>query len=154
MSRILVTGAAGYIGSAFCKEGLERGFNIIGIDNFSNSSDQSINFLMESKQHNFTFSEVDLCKDLESLREIFVNNDINYVVHFAGFKSVIESQMHPKMYWDNNLESTKNLTRMMLEYGVKNILFSSSASVYGKSNNQPVSETCKLKPMSVYGATK
>ena len=80
MSRILVTGAAGYIGSAFCKEGLERGFNIIGIDNFSNSSDQSINFLMENKQHNFTFSEVDLCKDLESLREIFANNDINYVV--------------------------------------------------------------------------
>lgn len=154
MSRILVTGAAGYIGSAFCKEGLERGFNIIGIDNFSNSSDQSINFLLEKKQHNFTFSEVDLCKDLESLREIFVNNDINYVVHFAGFKSVIESQMHPKMYWDNNLESTKNLTRIMLEYGVKNILFSSSASVYGKSKNQPVSEACKLKPMSVYGATK
>ncbi len=154
MSKILVTGAAGYLGSAFCKVGIEKGFHIIGIDNFSNSSDQSINFLKEIAQSNFTFSRIDLCKDHELLREIFLKNEIKYVVHFAGFKSVIESQMRPKMYWDNNLESTNNLTGMMLEHSVKNIIFSSSASVYGNSNIQPVNENSELKPTSVYGATK
>ena len=154
MSKIVVTGAAGYLGSAFCKVGIEKGFHIIGIDNFSNSTDQSINFLKEIAQSNFTFSKIDLCKDQELLREIFLKNEIKYVVHFAGFKSVIESQMRPKMYWDNNLESTNNLTGMMLEHSVKNIIFSSSASVYGNSNIQPVNENSELKPASVYGATK
>mgnify|MGYP001169311183 FL=1 len=154
MDNILVTGAAGYIGSAFCLEGIERGYKIFGVDNFSNSSVEVVDFLSSSFPDNFNFIKSDLCEKEAFQGEFFSKMKIDYVVHFAGFKSVIESQNNPSLYWDNNVSSTKNLTDFILEKDIKGLLFSSSASVYGDCDIQPVNETTPLKPMSTYGATK
>ena len=150
---ILITGAAGYIGSSFCFNALKKGFNVVGIDNFSTSSKKNILQLKKRFKETFTFYRKCLMDD--NLSEIFTNSkDIWSVVHFAALKNVPESQEKPDLYLKNNVFGTENLINHMHDYGIKRLLFSSSASVYGNQEIQPIKELAKLKPCSVYAETK
>ncbi len=154
---ILVTGAAGYIGSTFSFEAIKRGHTIFGIDNFSNSTDLFIKKLTKEKPNNFFFQSCDLRKhnDLYQYFDFLEKKiDISMVIHFAGLKSVPESEQNGKEYWDNNVNGTKNLLDVMSAHNKKNIIFSSSASVYGKQDLQPITEYAELNPASMYAETK
>ncbi len=157
MMNILVTGVAGYIGSTFAFEAIKRGHMIFGIDNFSNSTDSFVKKIKEEKPDNFFFQSCDLSK-YDDLKEYFSSLkkqiDISTVIHFAGLKSVPESEKKIEKYWDNNVKGTNNLLKMMSIHNIKDIIFSSSASVYGKQELQPIREDASLKPASVYAKTK
>ena len=154
---ILVTGAAGYIGSTFSFEAVKRGHTIFGIDNFSNSTDLFVKKLKEEKPDDFFFQSCDL-RNHDDLHQCFGSIvkeiDISIIIHFAGLKSVPESEEKGEEYWDNNVNGTKNLLDVMSIYNIKNIIFSSSASVYGKQELQPISEDAALNPASMYAKTK
>lgn len=152
--RILVTGGAGYIGGTFSYEALKREHQILVLDNFSNSKPSQIENLKRSFTNNFSFEKVDLALEESKLLKIFSDFKPEIVVHFAGLKSVSESQEQPIRYWHNNVVSTANLLKAMLESNTKKIVFSSSATVYGESSLQPIPETAEIKSMSVYGSTK
>ncbi len=151
---ILVAGGGGYIGSHTTLELLECGAKIIVVDNFSTSTSENYDIL-QSRYENlmgllkFDIRDEDkLCETLESYGPIFA------VIHFAGFKSVGESVREPLKYYDNNINSTISLLRVMKRLKVKNIIFSSSASVYGIPEKLPIPETHALNPQSPYGRTK
>ncbi len=150
---ILVTGGAGFIGSHTCVELLNDGYDIVVIDNFSNSSPESIQKIKEITKKDFKFYEADLL-DEEKVERIFKENKIDSVIHFAGYKAVGESVEKPMEYYHNNIGSTLTLTRTMAKYGCKKIVFSSSATVYGDPATVPIKEDFPLHTTNPYGSTK
>ena len=150
---LFVTGAAGFIGGTFTYEALKKGYKVIGCDNYVNSKPETIEKIKELFPNNFSFYEVDL-KNIEELKMIMQKEKISQVVHFAALKSVPESEKFPDIYWDNNVGSTTNLLRAMEENEINELIFSSSASVYGQSAKQPINEKSKIEPVSVYAKTK
>lgn len=150
---ILVTGISGYIGSHTAVALLQSGKDVVGIDNFYNSSPDALSAIKKLSGKDFGFYEADL-RDKESMRRIFTENDIDAVIHFAGLKAVGESVAKPLMYYDNNISGTVNLLQLMEEYGVKRIVFSSSATVYGEPETVPVNEDMPNSATNPYGRTK
>ena len=136
---VLVTGGAGYIGSHTCLELLESGYGVIVIDNLCNSNPKSLERVQELTGKTLKFYEGDV-RDEALLRKIFAENEIGSVIHFAGLKAVGESVAKPWEYYDNNLNATLVLTKVMKEVGMKNIIFSSSATVYTATNEMPLRE--------------
>lgn len=151
--KILVTGGAGYIGSHACLELLRSGYEIVVIDNLSNSSQESLKRVKKISSKNFSFYKVDL-RDKSRIEKIFRVEQIQSVMHFAGFKSVNESISEPIKYHENNVGGTLILLEVMKQYNCKELIFSSSASVYGKPEKVPVNENCKLSPINPYGRSK
>jgi len=136
---VLVTGGAGYIGSHTCLELLESGYGVVVIDNLCNANPKSLGRVQELTGKSLRFYEGDV-RDEALLRRIFAENEIDSVIHFAGLKAVGESVAKPWEYYDNNLNSTLVLTKVMKEVGMKNIIFSSSATVYTATNEMPLRE--------------
>ena len=151
--RILVTGGTGYIGSHTIVELVNRGYEVVAVDDFSNSKPIVLDKIKEITGKKIKFYELDVC-DKEKLRVVFMENEIDAVIHFAGFKAVGESVAKPLKYYRNNLDSTITLLEVMNEFGVKKIVFSSSATVYGDPEELPIKETAKLGVTNPYGATK
>lgn len=151
--RVLVTGGAGYIGSHTVLELINNGYEVVIVDNFSNSKPVVLDRLREISGKEIKFYEVDLC-DKEKLRIVFEEQEIDAVIHFAGYKAVGESVAKPLMYYRNNIDSTLSLLEVMSEYGVKKIVFSSSATVYGNPEVLPLNEGCRLSTTNPYGTTK
>jgi UDP-glucose 4-epimerase len=150
---VLVTGGAGYIGSHTTIELLQAGYEIIIIDNFSNSKPESIRRIKEITGKDFQFYNVDLL-DRESLEQVFFENHIEVVIHFAGLKAVGESVSIPLHYYHNNITGTLVLCDVMKKYDVRNLVFSSSATVYGMPESVPISEDFSLTATNPYGRTK
>ena len=151
--KILVTGGAGFIGSHTCVELLNNGYDIIVVDNFSNSKPEVIENIKKITNKAFKNYNIDLC-DKENLEVVFKENQIDAVIHFAGFKAVGESVKKPLMYYQNNLDSTLNLLDIMNKYNCKKIVFSSSATVYGNPKSLPIKEDFPLSTTNPYGTTK
>ena len=151
--KILVTGGTGYIGSHTCVELLDAGYEIVIIDNLSNSKIETVDKIKEITGKDFKFYEGDCCNK-EILKKIFSENDIDAVIHFAGLKAVGESVRKPLMYYRNNLDSTLTLLEVMNEYNCKKIVFSSSATVYGDPAKLPIKEDFPLSTTNPYGTTK
>jgi UDP-glucose 4-epimerase len=150
---ILVTGGAGYIGSHTCVELLNAGYEIVVVDNLSNSNLESLRRIRELTGKDFKFYIIDLL-DQKELDRVFEQNQIEAVIHFAGLKAVGESTRIPLFYYHNNLTSTLVLCEVMKKFNVKRIVFSSSATVYGMSERVPVSENFPLRATNPYGRTK
>lgn len=151
---ILVTGGAGYIGSHTDIELLKQGHDVIIVDNLSNSSEKVIDRIEELANKPVKFYQVDIL-DKEAMNKIFDENKIDAVIHFAGLKAVGESVQKPIEYYTNNIAGTMNLLEVMKDHGVKNIIFSSSATVYGDPAEIPITENCpKGTCTNPYGWTK
>ena len=150
---VLVTGGAGYIGSHTCVELLNAGYEIVVIDNFSNSKKDVIDNINKITDKSFKLYEGDCC-DKDILKKIFQENKIDSVIHFAGYKAVGESVKLPIKYYRNNLDSTLSLLEVMGLYNCKKIVFSSSATVYGKPDKLPIKEDFPLSTTNPYGTTK
>ena len=151
---VLVTGGAGYIGSHTCLELLECGCRVVVIDNLCNSNKVSLERVQELAGKKLTFYEGDV-REEALLRRIFAENAIDCVIHFAGLKAVGESVAQPWRYFDNNLNSTLVLTKVMEEVGVKKLIFSSSATVYSADNEMPLREDSRTGGCTnPYGWTK
>ena len=150
---ILVTGGAGYIGSHTCIELLNAGEEIVVMDNFYNSKPRAVELIKEIAGKDFKFYEADMCNEAD-MEKIFAENDIEAVIHFAGYKAVGESVREPLMYFKNNLGGTFVLLECMKKYGCKKLIFSSSATVYGIPETVPVNETFPLSAINPYGRTK
>ena len=151
---VLVTGGAGYIGSHTCVELLENGYGVVVIDNLVNANPVSLKRVEQITGKTVKFYEGDV-RDEALLRRIFSENDISCVIHFAGLKAVGESVEKPWEYYDNNLNTTLVLTKVMKEVGMKNIIFSSSATVYTSDNEMPLKETSRTGGCTnPYGWTK
>ncbi|MBV5317111.1 MAG: UDP-glucose 4-epimerase GalE [Desulfobulbaceae bacterium] len=151
---IIVTGGAGYIGSHTCLELLNAGYQVSVIDNLCNSSRESIKRVERITGKSIAFFEVDLL-DKNRLHEVFAQTpDAQAVIHFAGLKAVGESVQRPLLYYQNNLTATLNLCQVMQERGLKNIVFSSSATVYGDPASVPIREDFPLSCTNPYGRTK
>lgn len=150
---ILVTGGAGYIGSHTCVELLNAGYEVVVVDNLCNSSSESLRRVRELTGKDFKFYQIDLL-NREDLEIVFKQNKIEAVIHFAGLKAVGESVRLPLRYYHNNITGTLVLCELMQEYGVKRIVFSSSATVYGISEQVPISEVAPLGATNAYGRTK
>jgi UDP-glucose 4-epimerase len=151
--RILVTGGAGYIGSHTVLELLDAGYDVLAADNFCNSKPAVIRRLQELAPKPFTFAECELT-DAQAVTDLFAENRIDAVIHFAGLKAVGQSVKEPLAYYHNNLSSTLNLLFAMRRHGVKRFVFSSSATVYGDPEIVPIREEAPLKPTNPYGHTK
>lgn len=154
MSTILVTGGAGYIGSHTCVELLESGYDVAIADNLCNSSEESLNRIEKITGKKVKFYNTDIA-DKTAMNKIFKENDIFAVIHFAGLKAVGESVEKPLEYYHNNISGTLNMCEVMRDNGVKNIIFSSSATVYGDPKTVPITEQCpKGACTNPYGWTK
>ena len=151
-NKILVTGAAGYIGGSFTYEVLKNGFKVHGIDNFINSNRSNIDTFSKDFPEAFNFSEIDLAKDVSKLKLVLDEFNPDFIIHFAGLKSVAESEDKPDLYMDNNVGSTRNLLENMNPESF--FIFSSSATVYGNNPNQPLTEESPIQSTSVYGLSK
>ena len=150
---VLVTGGAGYIGSHTCVQLLEAGYGVVVVDNLCNSSEISLNRVEEITGKSLKFYNADVA-DKEALTKIFDENDIDAVIHFAGLKAVGESVQIPLKYYRNNIDSTLTLCEVMGEHNVKKLVFSSSATVYGKPKSVPINEDFELSCTNPYGRTK
>ena len=151
---VLVTGGAGYIGSHTVVELLNRGEEIVIVDNFSNSKPEMLDKIKEITKKDFKFYEVDLL-DRENLEKVFIENpEIDSVIHFAGLKAVGESVAKPIEYYHNNITGTLILVDVMRKYNCKKIVFSSSATVYGDPKTVPIKEDFPLSTTNPYGSTK
>ena len=151
---VLVTGGAGYLGSHACLELLESGYDVVALDNLSNSSSKSLDRVEQLTGKKVKFYEGDIL-DREILEEIFNKEDINFCIHFAGLKAVGESVRKPWEYYNNNINGTLTLLDAMRKHNVKNIIFSSSATVYGDPVQIPITEECpKGSCTNPYGWTK
>ncbi len=157
---LLVTGAAGFIGSHTVIELLTAGFQVVGVDNFSNSDAKAVDRIQALKTEvldlrgvNFKFYKADV-RDAKALEEIFKTHVVHGVIHFAGLKAVGESFEQPLAYWENNVGGTMSLLKVMQEQNVKNLVFSSSATVYGIPESLPIKEEASTHAFSPYGQTK
>lgn len=150
---ILVTGGAGFIGTHTCVELLQAGYEIAVIDNFCNSKPQAIERVKQITGKSFPFYKADLL-DRQAVEQIFEENRIEAVIHFAGLKAVGESVAKPIEYYHNNIGSTLVLCDVMRKYGCKKIVFSSSATVYGNPKSVPIREDFPLSTTNPYGSTK
>jgi UDP-glucose 4-epimerase len=150
---VLVTGGAGYIGSHTCIELLEAGHEVIVVDNLSNSKEIALERVKKITGKDIKFYQIDVL-DKAELEKVFVNEKIDAVIHFAGLKAVGESVAIPLKYYHNNLTGTFILLESMKEHGVKNFVFSSSATVYGDPASVPISEEFPLSATNPYGRTK
>ena len=154
MSTILVTGGAGFIGSHTCVELLDAGYEVVVVDNLCNSSKESISRVEKITGKSLKFYEADIA-DTDVMNKIFEENDIYGVIHFAGLKAVGESVQKPLEYYKNNISGTLEMCDVMRRHGVKNIIFSSSATVYGDPEIIPITEECpKGQCTNPYGWTK
>jgi UDP-glucose 4-epimerase len=151
--KILVTGGAGYIGSHTCLELLQAGHEVVVVDNLSNSKEDSLKRIQEISGKNLEFHRADLL-DREALDQIFSGAGIDAVIHFAGLKAVGESVKIPLSYYHNNITGTLILCEVMEKHGVKNLVFSSSATVYGDPATVPITEDFPLGATNPYGRTK
>jgi UDP-glucose 4-epimerase len=150
---ILVTGGAGYIGSHTCVELLNNGFEVIVVDNLSNSKIEAIRRIEKITGQTVDFHQADI-NDPTALNRIFQDHKIDAVIHFAGLKAVGESCQQPLNYYRNNISGTVVLLETMAEHGVKNLVFSSSATVYGDPHAVPITENFPLQATNPYGRTK
>lgn len=152
--KVLVTGGAGYIGSHTCVELLENGYEVVVVDNLSNSKEESLNRVKRITGKDLTFYKCDIL-DKVGLTKVFSEHKIDIVIHFAGLKAVGESCKIPLNYYQNNITGTIVLLEVMKEFGCKNIIFSSSATVYGQQEVMPIKESAILQePTNPYGKTK
>ncbi|MCR2822034.1 UDP-glucose 4-epimerase GalE [Lederbergia panacisoli] len=150
---VLITGGAGYIGSHTCVELLQAGYEIIVLDNYRNSHPESLKRVEQITGRGFKVYRGDLL-DEKSIEKVFIENNIEAVIHFAGLKAVGESVQIPLMYYECNINGTIKLCNVMKKYNVKNLVFSSSATVYGVPERIPISEDAALEAQSPYGRTK
>ena len=150
---VLVTGGAGYIGTHTCISLLNKGFTPIIVDNLCNSKEEAVKRVEKITGKEIKFYENDV-RDKEALKKIFSENKIDAVIHFAGLKAVGESVAKPLEYYENNLVSTLVLLEVMREFGCNNIIFSSSATVYGDPASVPIKEDFPLSTTNPYGTTK
>lgn len=150
---VLVTGGAGYIGSHICVVLLEAGFEVVVVDNLSNSSSIALDRVSQITEKKVAFYKAD-CRDKTALQGIFNTHPIDAVIHLAGLKAVGESCAFPLMYYQNNLDATFVLLEVMQQFSVKNFVFSSSATVYGDPASMPVNETFPTSATNPYGRTK
>lgn len=150
---ILVTGGAGYIGSHTTVQLLEAGYKVTVVDNLLNSSEEALKRVEKITGKTIKFYKADMV-DKDALRTVFEENKFDAVIHFAGLKAVGESVAKPLWYYHNNILSTVNLCELMSEFGVKKLVFSSSATVYGKPKSVPISEDFELSCTNPYGRTK
>ena len=150
---ILVTGGAGYIGSHTCVELLQAGYKVIAIDNLSNSKEESLHRVRQITGKALTFIQCDLL-DEAGLSRVFNDHRPSAVIHFAGLKAVGESVEKPLLYYRNNISGTATLLEAMAEARVKNIVFSSSCTVYGAPEELPIRENFPLEAVNPYGQTK
>ena len=154
MKKVLVTGGAGYIGSHTVVELLERGNEVVIVDNFANSNKEVIDNIKKITNKNFKFYEIDYLNKSE-LEKVFEENEIDSVINFAGFKAVGESVEKPLEYYHNNIGGAVILLETMKKYNVKKFVFSSSATVYGDPEIIPITEECKIGgTTNPYGTTK
>jgi len=151
--KVLVTGGAGYIGSHTCLELLKDGYDVVVVDNLANSKEESLNRVRELAGRDLMFHKVDLL-DRNALDGVFAGSSIHAVVHFAGFKAVGESVTIPLSYYHNNITGTLILCQVMQKHHVKNLVFSSSATVYGDPHKVPITEDFPLFATNPYGRTK
>ena len=151
--KILLAGGLGYIGSHTAVELLNSGYEVVIADNLSNSKIGVLKKIEKITGKTPAFYKIDVC-NLDALEGVFKENKIDGIIHFAGFKAVGESVKEPLKYYENNLISTFNLTRMMQKYDCKNIIFSSSATVYDAKNTMPLTEESVLGTANPYGRTK
>jgi len=150
---ILVTGGAGYIGSHTCVELIKSGYEVVVLDNLSNSKPEVLNRIAEVSGQSVRFYQGDVLHK-PMLRQVFSAHSIDAVVHFAGVKAVGESVEKPLKYYQNNVVGTLTLLEVMHEFGVKRIVFSSSATVYGDPHEVPIKEDFPLGPVNPYGRSK
>lgn len=150
---ILVTGGAGYIGSHTTVELLDRGYEVVVVDNYVNSSPKCIQRVEQITGKKVTCYNVDI-RDEKGLSEVFDKHHIDSVIHFAGLKAVGESVAKPLEYYENNVGGTFVLLNVMRKHNVKSIVFSSSATVYGDPERLPIDEECSLHTTNPYGTTK
>lgn len=154
MKKILVTGGAGYIGSHTCVELLNAGYELVVLDNFSNSKPEVLEKIKKITGKDFKFYECDYTST-EALEKVFIENEIGQVINFAGFKAVGESVAKPLEYYTNNVYGALNLLQVMKKYNVKNFVFSSSATVYGDPERIPIDEECRAGgTTNPYGTSK
>lgn len=153
MKKILVTGGLGYIGSHTSVLLLESGYEVVIIDNLSNSKIEVVDKIKKITNKDFKFCKEDL-RNEKVLDDIFKKENIDAVIHFAGLKAVGESVKKPLLYYQNNLDSTLTLCKIMNKYNVKKLVFSSSATVYGSQEVLPIKETASLSTTNPYGSTK
>lgn len=152
--KVLVTGGTGYIGSHTCVELLNNEFDVVIIDNFSNSKKETLDSIKKITGKNFVFYEIDYM-DRGKLEKVFEENKIDAVINFAGFKSIGESIKKPIEYYTNNISGTLVLLDTMKKYGIKKFIFSSSATVYGNPEKIPITEDCKIGgTTNPYGTSK
>ena len=151
---ILVTGGTGYIGSHTVVELLKKDYDVVIVDNYCNSKPEVLNRIYQITHKRPRFYEIDCCNEVK-MRELFKKENITDIIHFAGLKSVAESVQKPQLYIDNNIGSSKVLLKLMTEFGVHNIVFSSSATVYGVPDHVPLKEDDKVGGCTnPYGQTK
>ena len=150
---ILVTGGAGYIGSHTVVELLDAGYEVVVVDNLSNSKPEALKRVKEITGKDFKFYKIDLL-DKDKLEQVFKENKLEAVIHFAGLKAVGESVSIPLKYYYNNITGTLILCELMEKYDVKKMVFSSSATVYGMNNKSPLTEDMPLSATNPYGRTK
>ena len=153
MTTVLVTGGAGYIGSHACVELLNANFDVLVLDNFCNSKATSIKRVEKITGKSITLIEGDV-RDKATLTTLFSDHQIDAVMHFAGLKAVSDSVNNPLEYYDNNVMGSITLLEVMSEFSVNKIVFSSSATVYGFSDDKPIPETAPLSPFNPYGHNK
>ena len=151
--KILVTGGAGYIGSHTCVELLLEGYDVVVVDNLSNSSGESLNRVKKITGKQLDFFKLDL-RNRDELKQVFSLHIFDAVIHFAGLKVISESVHYPLRYFQNNIEGTLALLDVMGEFKVHTMVFSSSAAVYGKPQTLPIKEDFPLSATSPYGRTK
>ena len=153
MGKILVTGGTGFIGSHTCVALIRAGYSVIAMDNLSNSKVESLNRITMITGKKVRFYQVDLL-DRNAMCQIFEDNKIDAVIHFAGLKAVGESVEKPLEYYRNNVSGTINLLQVMEQYGCRTMIFSSSATVYGVHNQAPYREEMPTSATNPYGYTK
>lgn len=153
MTDVIVTGGAGYIGSHTALLLLQAGYEVTIVDNFVNSSPEAIKRLEKLSGKSIPYYSLDL-RNQAKLSEVFRSKEVDAVIHFAGLKAVGKSVKQPLLYYDNNIGSTISLLQVMAHNNVKQLVFSSSATVYGNPKNVPITESAPLHPTNPYGHTK
>ncbi|MDE6058514.1 MAG: UDP-glucose 4-epimerase GalE [Clostridia bacterium] len=151
--KVLVTGGAGFIGSHTVVELLNEHYEVVVVDNLANSSEEALRRVEQITGKKVTFYNADV-RDRDAMQKIFSEHEFSWVIHFAGLKAVGESVQLPLAYYDNNIVSTLVLLETMRAFSVKNIIFSSSATVYGEPERLPLDENCRLSTTNPYGTTK